>query len=98
MELHSQLVDKSIVVVASEGNAAQRYSFLETVRQFLFDKLTESGQSEDVRTAHLNALLNLAEQAYGERTLNEERWTTELETENDNMREIGRASCRERVC
>ena len=86
MELHSQLVDKSIVVVASEGNAAQRYSFLETVRQFLFDKLTESGQSEDVRTAHLNALLNLAEQAYGERALNEERWTTELETENDNMR------------
>jgi len=86
MELHSQLVDKSIVVVASDGSAAQRYSFLETVRQFLFDKLTERGESEDVRAAHLNAMLNLAEQAYGERTVNEERWTTELETDSDNMR------------
>ena len=86
MELHSQLVDKSIVVVASDESAAQRYSFLETVRQFLFDKLTEGGDSEDVKAAHFNAMLDLAEQAYGERTINEERWTTELEVESDNMR------------
>lgn len=86
MELHSQLVDKSIVVVASDESAAQRYSFLETVRQFLFDKLTESGESDDVRAAHFNAMLALAEQAYAERTINEERWTTELEVERDNMR------------
>ena len=86
MELHSQLVDKSIVVVASDESAAQRYSFLETVRQFLFDKLTEAGESEDVKAAHFNAMLDLAEQAYGERAINEERWTTELEVESDNMR------------
>ena len=85
MELHSQLVDKSIVVVASDESAAQRYSFLETVRQFLFDKLTEGGESEDVKAAHFNAMLDLAEQAYGERATNEERWTTELEVESDNM-------------
>lgn len=86
MDLHSQLVDKSMIVVASDESAAQRYSFLETVRQFLFDKLTESGESDGVRAAHFDAMLNLAEQAYGERTVNEERWTTELETESDNMR------------
>lgn len=86
MELHSQLVDKSIVVVASAESAAQRYSFLETVRQFLFDNLSKENESEDVKAAHFNAMLELAEQAYGERTTNEERWTTELEIESDNMR------------
>ncbi|HTG95333.1 MAG TPA: protein kinase [Pyrinomonadaceae bacterium] len=86
MELHSQLVDKSIVVVASDQSAAQRYSFLETVRQFLFDKLIEGGEAQDVKSAHFHAMLDLAEQAYSERAINEERWTTELEVESDNIR------------
>jgi non-specific serine/threonine protein kinase len=86
LELHSQLVDKSIVVVAGDESASQRYSFLETVRQFLLEKLKEGGEAERVRNAHFDAMLDLAEQAYAERATDEQRWTSELEVENDNLR------------
>ena len=86
LELHSQLVDKSIVVVGSDQSATQRYWLLETVRQFLLEKLIESGEEEDAREAHLNTMLALAERAYKERITSEERFTAELEGESDNMR------------
>ncbi len=86
LDLHSQLVDKSIVVVASGQSASQRYSFLETVRQFLLGQLNESGEAERAREAHFNAMLGLAERAYAERATDEELWTAELELESDNMR------------
>jgi non-specific serine/threonine protein kinase len=86
LDLHSQLVDKSIVVVASDQSASQRYSFLETVRQFLLEQLNESGEAERAREAHFNAMLGLAERAYAERATDEELWTAELELESDNMR------------
>lgn len=86
LELHSQLVDKSIVVVASDQAELQRYSFLETVRQFLLEKLNESGEAEHAREAHFEAMLGLAERGYEERVTNEEVWTNVLEVESDNMR------------
>jgi len=86
LELHSQLVDKSIVVVASDERATQRYWFLETVRQFLFEKLHESGEERVVRVAHFSSMLALAERAYANRITDELRWTGELELDSDNMR------------
>lgn len=86
LDLHSQLVDKSIVVVAGVASDAQRYSFLETVRQFLLEKLNVSGEAEHAREAHFNAMLGLAEQGYAERVTLEETWTSMLEVESDNMR------------
>ena len=86
LDLHSQLVDKSMVVVANDQSESQRYSFLETVRQFLLEQLIESGEADTTREAHFNAMLGLAERAYAERVTHEERWTAELEVESDNMR------------
>jgi predicted ATPase/tRNA A-37 threonylcarbamoyl transferase component Bud32 len=86
LDLHSQLVDKSIVVVASDQSASIRYSFLETVRQFLLEQLNESGEAEHAREAHFNAMLDLAEHGLAERASHEELWTAELEIESDNMR------------
>ena len=86
LELHSQLVDKSIVVVASDESTTQRYWFLETVRQFLLEKLNESGDEQDARAAHFRSMLALAERAYANRITDEVRWTGELEVESDNMR------------
>jgi non-specific serine/threonine protein kinase len=86
LDHHSQLIDKSIVVVASEESASLRYSFLETVRQFLLEKLNESGEAERAREAHFKAMLDLAERAYAERATREEFWTAELEIESDNIR------------
>lgn len=86
LDLHSQLVDKSIVVVASDQSASQRYSFLETVRQFFIEQLNESGEAEASRQAHFSAMLGLAERGLAERVTQEELWTTALEVESDNMR------------
>ena len=86
LELHSQLVDKSIVVVASDESATPRYLFLETVRQFLLERLNESGDERAVRAAHFNSMLALAERAYTNRITDEVRWTGELELQSDNMR------------
>ncbi|HZE68943.1 MAG TPA: protein kinase [Pyrinomonadaceae bacterium] len=86
LDLHSQLVDKSILVVASDQSETQRYSFLETVRQFLLEQLNESGEADRAREAHFNAMLGLAERGFAERVTREEAWTSVLEVESDNMR------------
>jgi len=86
LDLHSQLVDKSILVVSGEQARSPRYSFLETVRQFLIERLIESGEEKTIREAHLESMLNLAEQAYKERITNEEQWAGVLALESDNFR------------
>jgi predicted ATPase len=86
LDLHSQLVDKSILVVSSGQLRNQRYSFLETVRQFLFERLIESGEVQMIREAHLETMLNLAELAYVERITKEEEWAKVLAVESDNLR------------
>jgi predicted ATPase/class 3 adenylate cyclase/DNA-binding CsgD family transcriptional regulator len=45
------LVDKSLVM-AEDGHGRMRYRMLETVRQFAQERLSESGESQQVRTAH----------------------------------------------
>jgi predicted ATPase/class 3 adenylate cyclase/DNA-binding CsgD family transcriptional regulator len=47
----SLLVDKSLVVAQDSGGAT-RYRMLETVRQYALEKLSESGESGDVRGRH----------------------------------------------
>jgi len=86
LDLHSQLVDKSIVIVQREQKGAPRYGFLETVRQFLIDRLNDSGEARVIREAHLEAMLDLAEQAYTERITQEEARGEVLEIERDNLR------------
>ena len=86
LDLHSQLVDKSILVVQPEQRGAPRYGFLETVRQFLLETLNDSGEGNVIREAHLEAMLGLAEQAYAERITQEEQWAEVLEVESDNLR------------
>lgn len=51
----SLLVDKSLVVAFETGTAAgdgMRYRLLETVRQYAQEKLTESGEANEVRNRH----------------------------------------------
>ena len=86
LDLHSQLVDKSIVVVKREHNGTPRYAFLETVRQFLVERLNDTGEGRVIREAHLEAMLSLAEQAYTERITMEESCSAVLEMERDNLR------------
>ncbi len=51
LDLLTQLVDKSLVV-AEDDQDRTRYRLLETVRQYAFEKLAESGEAEAVGTRH----------------------------------------------
>jgi predicted ATPase/DNA-binding CsgD family transcriptional regulator/class 3 adenylate cyclase len=60
LDLLTSLVDKSLVVAEERGSAI-RYRLLETVRQYAFDLLSETGESETVRDRHRDAFLELGE-------------------------------------
>jgi predicted ATPase/DNA-binding CsgD family transcriptional regulator len=86
LELLSHLVDKSLVV-ARERDGEARYRLLETVRQYAWEKLSESGEAERFREQHAGYYLALAEEAEPE--LKGERqvaWLERLERERDNLR------------
>src|SRR5882757_5926003 len=55
----TQLVDKSLVV-AEDSATRSRYRLLETVRQYSFEKLGESGEADVVRTRHRDYYRRLA--------------------------------------
>ncbi len=86
LDLLAQLVDKSLVMVETQGGEA-RYHLLETVRQYGWDRLQESGEAADVRRRHRDWFLALAEQAF-ERLRGPEQqvWLERLTAEHDNLR------------
>ena len=89
LDLLTQLVDKSLVVVERpEGQA--RYHLLETVRQYSRDRLMESDEGADVRTRHMNWYVAMGEDAYQDmlepRSQRREGTLKQLWTEHDNLR------------
>jgi predicted ATPase/class 3 adenylate cyclase/Tfp pilus assembly protein PilF len=86
LDLLLSLVDKSLVV-AGDPSAEVRYRLLETVRQFGRDRLTDSGQSDEVRLRHAEWFLDLAERAYPELGRpQQDVWYGRLDAEHDNLR------------
>jgi predicted ATPase len=86
LDLLSQLVDKSLVTGWERGSET-RYRLLETVRQYGWEKLSESGETGQVRERHAGYYLALAQEAEAE--LKGERqvaWLERLEREHDNLR------------
>jgi predicted ATPase/class 3 adenylate cyclase len=86
LNLLTQLVNKSLVM-ADEQETSTRYRLLETIRQYARDKLLEAGESEQVRTRHLDFFLKFAEEA--ESYMNgpqEMEWRMFLDAEYDNLR------------
>ena len=55
-----ELVAKSLVVFAIDDGGEPRYRMLETLREFGLEKLTESGEEDDIRRRHLAWCLSLA--------------------------------------
>ena len=83
--LVAALVDKSIVSVSFAGGAA-RYDMLDTVREYLLERLVESGALTAVRGAHAEYFAALADEARVElRGPEWLRWERRLELENDNL-------------
>jgi predicted ATPase len=87
LDLLTQLVNKSLVVVESSQNGETRYRMLETIRQYAREKLLEVGGSEAIRHQHLAYFVKLSEQAQPELfRSNQVSWLNKLEDELDNFR------------
>ncbi len=87
LDLMTRLVDKSLVSVEFEHNDETRYYLLETVRQYAYEKLLETGEMENVCNQHLKAFIELAEKAEPEiRGFNQLVWLNQLDEELDNLR------------
>lgn len=54
LDLLTQLVDKSLVLVDDVTSGALRYHLLETIRQYSMERLVETGAVAEVRTHHMN--------------------------------------------
>jgi predicted ATPase/DNA-binding SARP family transcriptional activator len=85
----SSLVDKSLVVAETTGEAS-RYRLLETIRQYALDKLaSEEGEAalEKLRAAHASYYLGLVERAAPAlSTAGQFDWLDRLDLEFDNVR------------
>jgi predicted ATPase/class 3 adenylate cyclase len=75
------LVDKSLV-----RHTDERFSMLETIREFAAERLAASGQVEALQRRHAEYFLALAEAAYPNLKGSPKAWLDRLEGEHDNMR------------
>jgi predicted ATPase/DNA-binding SARP family transcriptional activator len=82
----SRLVDKSLVTVDVTATTA-RYSQLQTLWQYARQRLSDSGEMDDIQERHARWYLDLAEEGRpGLRGSAGIEWRTRLETELDNLR------------
>jgi predicted ATPase/class 3 adenylate cyclase len=94
LDLLSGLVDKSLVLY-EEREGQERYSLLETVRQYAGERLGQSGEAETVQERHRSCFLALAETARPQLSGPDQvAWYGRLEAEYDNLR-AALAACQE---
>jgi predicted ATPase/class 3 adenylate cyclase len=81
------LLEKSLLRQVEGPNGEPRFVMLETVHEYAREKLEESGEAEDVKRAHAEYFLALAEEADVElKGPDQLEWLDRLEAEHDNMR------------
>ncbi|WP_345363191.1 BTAD domain-containing putative transcriptional regulator [Actinoallomurus liliacearum] len=87
LDLLVRLVDRSLVVMAEDGDDGPRYRLLESVAAYCADRLAEAGEHERVRRRHRRHHTELAERAepylYGP---DQARWLDVLDAEAANLR------------
>ena len=87
LDLMTQLVMKSLVVVDHESAGEKRYHLQEMIRQYAHEKLVLSGEEEKIRTLHLRYFLNLSTRAHLEmRGPSRVDWVERLNEERNNLR------------
>lgn len=86
LDLLTHLIDKSLVTVEHKGEA-DRYRFLEIMRQYAQERLQESEEAEDFLHRHAEYFMVTAEKAYGKLWGSEQAyWLKRHEEEHDNLR------------
>ncbi|MET9491678.1 BTAD domain-containing putative transcriptional regulator [Nocardia sp. NPDC006630] len=99
LELLTALTEKSLLrTVASSagpaaGDSAPRYRMLETIKEYARERLTEAGESESARRAHLAYFTELAATADPHlRRAEQLEWLATLAAEHDNIAAALRAA------
>ncbi len=83
----SSLVDKNLVQRVDRDEAEPRFSMLETVREYAFERLTKNGERSGAQRAHAAYCLVLAEEGNPELSpADRDRWLTRCDLEIDNFR------------
>jgi non-specific serine/threonine protein kinase len=86
LDLLSRLVQKSLVLV-SDTDAESRYGFLESLRQYAAERLSENGEDRLIRAQHLQWCVALAERADANKDgPSRTTWLRALEQEHGNLR------------
>ena len=81
----SSLSRKSLLRAAADGEP--RFGMLETIREYARERLSESGETEDVESRFSSYFLDLAEEAEpGMFTRDQKSWFDTLESEQGNLR------------
>jgi len=87
LDLLSQLVNKSLVVVDMQAQMEARYRLLRVVRQYGYDRLAKLGEAETIQSRHMDFFLREVEQAQmGLMTAQSPYWLKRLDEEQDNLR------------
>jgi predicted ATPase/class 3 adenylate cyclase len=96
LDLLSQLVNKSLVVVIEKSQVRKRslsnqgsfrYRMLETIRQYAREKLQQAGEGDKIRDCHFDYYLRTVKQAFSEFFGPRELvWLVWLDHEWDNLR------------
>lgn len=87
LDLLSSLVDKSLVMVLEGMGGSVRYRLLETLREYGWEQLLESGETEETQRKHAVYFVDLSEEAEPELTGPQQAsWLERLEQEHDNLR------------
>jgi predicted ATPase/DNA-binding CsgD family transcriptional regulator len=82
-----RLVDKSMVIAYTGKDGRARYRLLETMRQFAFARLQNSGRPEEVERRHFRYFATLARQVAGEiHGPGQGVWIERLDEELSNVR------------
>jgi len=85
IDLLSQLVNKSLIIVEWQSGAEARYTLLQVIHEFARERLRAAGEMEHMRARHFDYFFSMAQEArlFG----NEKgRWLDRLEAEHDNLR------------
>jgi predicted ATPase/class 3 adenylate cyclase len=83
----ASLVDKSLLKQIDGPDGEPRFFMLETIREYALERLTESGENEELQRQHVDYFLSFAEQAeIGFRGFQQRKWFEQLGAELNNLR------------
>jgi predicted ATPase len=81
LDVAASLVDKNLI-----RRHGDRFSMLETMREYALERLAANTDLDELRDRHAAYFLDLAERAYGGRVDSDEEWAVRLERDHDNCR------------